>query len=153
MSIRSKQSLKGTIASKARQSLTGKLAISTIGTPGKDGISPTVSIQATTEGYRISIVDGEGEHVFEIMHGKDGRDGVINHDEVKQIVDDYMEENPLIPHFTINGEGPDENGNFTILSNIDYDSVLAFDTSELVINTSNTTSVLDQAILGQTVLA
>ena len=35
-------------------------------------------------------------------------------DDVKIIVDDYLEENPPIPNITINGEGPDENGNFTI---------------------------------------
>ena len=38
------------------------------------------------------------------------------------------------------------------VNDIDY-SVLAFDTTELVIGSSNTTSVLGQAILGQLVLA
>ena len=37
--------------------------------------------------------------------------------------------------------------------NIDYDNLLAFDTTELVINSAGTTSVLGQAILGQLVLA
>lgn len=40
--------------------------------------------------------------------------GEIDPKEVKQIVDDYLEENPPVPQITINGEGPDENGNFVI---------------------------------------
>ena len=37
--------------------------------------------------------------------------------------------------------------------NINYDKWLAFDTSEIVIGVTSTTSVLGQAILGQMVLA
>ena len=38
--------------------------------------------------------------------------------------------------------------------NIDYDTILAFDTSEIVFgNTPTTTSILGQAILGQLILA
>jgi hypothetical protein len=37
--------------------------------------------------------------------------------------------------------------------NIDYNTLLAFDTSEIVIGVASTTSVLGQAILGQMVLA
>jgi hypothetical protein len=37
--------------------------------------------------------------------------------------------------------------------NVDYDNLLAFDTTELVINSASTTSVLGQAILGQMILA
>jgi hypothetical protein len=33
---------------------------------------------------------------------------------VKQIVDDYLEDNPPVPNFTINGKGPDENGNYVV---------------------------------------
>ena len=40
----------------------------------------------------------------------------------------------------------------TYIMNVDYNE-LAFDTTEIVINTTNTTSVLGQAILGQMVLA
>lgn len=36
--------------------------------------------------------------------------------------------------------------------NIDYENLLAFDTSEIVFGASNTTSVLGQAILGQMML-
>lgn len=39
------------------------------------------------------------------------------------------------------------------LFEIDYDTLLAFDTSEIVIGATSTTSVLGQAILGQMVLA
>ena len=39
------------------------------------------------------------------------------------------------------------------LLNINYDTVLGFDTSEIVLNTSTTTSILGQAILGQLILA
>lgn len=37
--------------------------------------------------------------------------------------------------------------------NIDYDTLLSFDVSEIVVGTTNTTSVLGKAILGQLVLA
>lgn len=40
--------------------------------------------------------------------------GEIDPEKVKQIVDDYLEENPVESQITINGEGPDENGNFDI---------------------------------------
>lgn len=33
---------------------------------------------------------------------------------IKEMVDDYLEENPPAPQITINGEKPDENGNFVI---------------------------------------
>ena len=41
----------------------------------------------------------------------------------------------------------------TYILNIDYNAFLAFDTSEVIIGTTSTTSVLGQAILGQMVLA
>ena len=41
----------------------------------------------------------------------------------------------------------------TYVLNIDYDTLLAFDTSEIVTGATSTTSVLGQAILGQMVLA
>ena len=37
--------------------------------------------------------------------------------------------------------------------NIDYDTILGFDTSEIVFGNTSTTSILGQAILGQMVLA
>jgi hypothetical protein len=41
----------------------------------------------------------------------------------------------------------------TYILNIDYNTLLAFDTSEIVTGATSTTSVLGQAILGQMVLA
>jgi hypothetical protein len=41
----------------------------------------------------------------------------------------------------------------TYILNIDYDTLLAFDTSEIVTGATSTTSVLGQAVLGQMVLA
>lgn len=40
--------------------------------------------------------------------------GELSTEEVKQVVDEYLEENPPAPRITINGEEPDENGNFVI---------------------------------------
>jgi hypothetical protein len=40
--------------------------------------------------------------------------GEIDPAKVQAIVDDYLVENPPVPQITINGQGPDENGNFTI---------------------------------------
>lgn len=40
--------------------------------------------------------------------------GEIDPEKVKELVDDYLEENPPVPNITINGEKPDENGNFVI---------------------------------------
>lgn len=40
--------------------------------------------------------------------------GEIDPEEVKQIVEDYLDENPPVPQITINGKGPDENGNFVV---------------------------------------
>lgn len=40
--------------------------------------------------------------------------GEIDPEKVKEIVDEYLEENPPTPTITINGEKPDENGNFVI---------------------------------------
>lgn len=37
--------------------------------------------------------------------------------------------------------------------NVDYDTILAFDTSEIVFGNTSTTSILGQAILGQLILA
>lgn len=42
--------------------------------------------------------------------------GEVDREDVKEIVDDYLEANPPVPHITINGEEADENGNFTVAS-------------------------------------
>lgn len=41
-------------------------------------------------------------------------DSAPDEEVVKQIVDDYLAENPPMTKITINGEEPDENGNFVI---------------------------------------
>lgn len=41
----------------------------------------------------------------------------------------------------------------TYILNIDYENLLAFDTSEIITGATSTTSVLGQAVLGQMVLA
>ena len=40
--------------------------------------------------------------------------GEIDPEKFEQMVKDYLEENPVAPRITINGEEPDENGNFII---------------------------------------
>ena len=52
------------------------------------------------------------QDVLDSIPESDGE--VIDRETVTQIVDEYLEENPPVPHITINGEEPDENGNFTI---------------------------------------
>jgi len=42
---------------------------------GKDGVSPTVSTEAIEGGYRVTITDGSGPHVYELKNGEDGADG------------------------------------------------------------------------------
>ena len=38
----------------------------------------------------------------------------VGEDRVKEIVEEYLEENPQTPQITINGNKPDENGNFVV---------------------------------------
>lgn len=53
--------------------------------------------------------------------------GEIDPAEVQAIVNDYLTENPPTPQVTINGQGPDENGNFVIeLRPADSDNVIEF---------------------------
>lgn len=48
--------------------------------------------------------------------------GEIDPEEVKQIIIEYLQKNPVKPNITINGEGPDENGDFTINFDSDDDN-------------------------------
>lgn len=87
------------------------------GEPGKDGldgISPTVSVKETDLGYMVTITDATGIHSFEVFNGTDGQPGEANYEQVQQLVVEYLDENPPVPRITINGEEPDENGNFNI---------------------------------------
>lgn len=40
-----------------------------------EGFSPTVSVETITGGHRVTITDGEGPHVFDVMDGEPGQDG------------------------------------------------------------------------------
>lgn len=44
-------------------------------TPGKDGISPTVTVTAIDGGHRVSITDATGTQTFDVMDGADGQPG------------------------------------------------------------------------------
>lgn len=45
------------------------------GAKGTDGVSPTVSVTATTNGHTVAITDVNGTQSFEVLNGKDGKDG------------------------------------------------------------------------------
>ena len=45
------------------------------GNDGADGISPTVTTAQIANGYRITITDADGSHVFDIYNGNDGETG------------------------------------------------------------------------------
>lgn len=59
--------------------------------------------------------------------------GELDPEKVKQLIDEYLLENPPKTNITINGVGPDENGNFVIQTNPDpgtsdpEDNVVEFD--------------------------
>lgn len=45
---------------------------------------------------------------------------ILNEEDVEKIVDEYLAENPPVSQtITINGKGPDENGNFVINTSTD----------------------------------
>lgn len=43
--------------------------------PGQDGFSPTVNIDVIDGGHRVTITDKDGDHVFDVLHGKEGAPG------------------------------------------------------------------------------
>lgn len=45
------------------------------GTNGTNGVSPTVSITETTNGHTVAITDVNGTQSFDVLNGKDGKDG------------------------------------------------------------------------------
>lgn len=47
----------------------------TDGTNGIDGVSPTVSMAAITDGTRVTITDKDGAKSFDVMNGDDGTNG------------------------------------------------------------------------------
>ena len=67
---------------------------------------------------------------------------------------DEIKESIVVPSTRVtHGESLLSNILETYILNIDYDTLLTFDTSEIVTGATSTTSVLGQAILGQMVLA
>ena len=48
------------------------VVISAIG----EGFSPTVEVEEIPGGHEVTITDGTGAHVFDVMDGVDGEDGV-----------------------------------------------------------------------------
>lgn len=67
---------------------------------------------------------------------------------------DEIKESIVVPSTRVtHGEDFLSNILETYILNIDYETLLAFDTSEIVTSATSTTSVLGQAILGQMVLA
>lgn len=45
------------------------------GTNGKDGVSPTISVEDITGGHRLIIVDTTGRKTIDVLHGVDGKQG------------------------------------------------------------------------------
>ena len=45
------------------------------GQPGQDGVSPSVSVTDITGGHRVTIVDANGTHTFDVMDGEQGDPG------------------------------------------------------------------------------
>ena len=45
------------------------------GTNGTDGVSPTVSVTETTNGHTVAITDANGTQSFDVLNGKDCKDG------------------------------------------------------------------------------
>lgn len=39
---------------------------------GEDGISPDIEVEPTDAGYRVTMTDRDGTHIFELTNGKDG---------------------------------------------------------------------------------
>lgn len=46
------------------------------GGKGSDGFSPVVSVQDVSGGHKVTITDRDGAKTFDVMDGKDGKDGI-----------------------------------------------------------------------------
>ena len=84
------------------------------GKDGEDGFSPKVSVEEIEGGSRVTITDIDGDKSFDVLNGKDGKDGEVDYEQVAGMVDEYLTTNPPVAKVTINGVEPDENGNFNI---------------------------------------
>lgn len=82
---------------------------------GKDGTSPVVTLKRVDDGVLITVTDKNGTQSEMIFDGKDGEgSGEINKDQLAAAIEEYFAENPVVTQVSINGESPDENGNFVI---------------------------------------
>lgn len=76
------------------------------GPAGKDGISPTVSVEPIDDGNEVTITDANGPHSFTVANGKDGERGpageAAGFGEVTATVDDTTGE----PQVTVTTSGP-----------------------------------------------
>lgn len=63
------------------------------GEDGEDGVSPTVSVEILSNGYRITITDVNGPKTFDILNGADGEDGIDGHTPEKGV--DYFTEEEI----------------------------------------------------------
>jgi hypothetical protein len=119
-------------------------AESAITTAKDEAISQDVVVLAEAQSYTDVEVAKLQTQINTIMNNPD-TEGVINSiNEFTQYIEDHGE--------LAEGFRTSINDIYKLINNIDY-SALAFDTTEIIVGSSNTTSVLGQAILGQLVLA
>ena len=50
------------------------------GTNGKDGVSPTISVENISGGHRLIIVDTTGRKTVDVLNGVDGQQGIPGKD-------------------------------------------------------------------------
>lgn len=72
------------------------------GTNGTDGVSPTVSVTETTNGHTVAITDVNGTQSFNVLNGKDGKDGSGSVDlsgyATKEYVDNAINNIPTVEY-------------------------------------------------------
>lgn len=71
------------------------------GKPGKDGISPTVSVEEIEGGNRVNITDKDGTKSFDVMNGVGGEGGGVT--SWNDLIDKPFEE--ILPAFDITWDG------------------------------------------------
>ena len=105
------------------------------GQDGNDGVSPAVSVEPITDGYRITITDANGSNTFDVMNGTDGRDGSdgkdgtdgVNGKDGQPGADGKDGYTPVKNRDYFDGEdGQDGNGIASAVLNADYTLTLTF---------------------------
>lgn len=97
-----------------------------------DGILLEDKIQTDIQAAKEDILTGTGNIDNKIF---EHNESTTAHGNIRQLVNNFSE---LLNEYILN---------------IDYDTLLAFDINEIIINNNAKTSILGQAILGQMVLA